>query len=372
MGPSMDATFTYDGDGKRVKSVIGNETTYFVGNYYEVTGSTVTKYYYAGASRIAMRKDGTLNYILSDHLGSTSLVTDASGAVVSELRYTAWGEVRYESGTTPTEYTYTGQYSNMVDFGLMFYNARWYDPCIIQWTQADTLIPNPYNVLDWNRFAYARYNPLKYTDPSGHIAENFDNDSNCEPYDNCYEVNPFTRDGSTLRGDEYRDWLVEATNWLVWTDGDSDLLEGLLGELKPFVMKDPNFKDDLIGTAIDPDFIYGFSAGIAGLFGIRGSVELPDKGFVGGPGSQDLRFGSYKSSTKWKNQMAKRGWTMEQIYEAVQVGESIPVRNAVNKGNSATLYYHPITGRAVVIDNITMEIIHIGGDNFNYSNWILR
>jgi hypothetical protein len=50
------ATFIYDGDGKRVKSVIttnlGTTTTYFVSNYYEVTGDgQVTKYYFAGAQR---------------------------------------------------------------------------------------------------------------------------------------------------------------------------------------------------------------------------------------------------------------------------------------------------------------------------------
>jgi hypothetical protein len=31
-----------------------------------------------------------------------------------------------------------------------------------------TLISNPNNPLDWNRYLYARANPLKYTDPSGH------------------------------------------------------------------------------------------------------------------------------------------------------------------------------------------------------------
>ncbi len=70
---------------------------------------------------------------LGDHLGSNSLTTDASGNVISELRYTAWGDVRYNSGVTPTDYTlrqaqgiaYTGQYSHTADFGLMFYNARW-------------------------------------------------------------------------------------------------------------------------------------------------------------------------------------------------------------------------------------------------------
>jgi hypothetical protein len=50
----------------------------------------------------------------------------------------------------------------------MFYNARWYDPYLNRFTQADSIIPNPSNVLDWNRYSYVRYNPLKYTDPSGH------------------------------------------------------------------------------------------------------------------------------------------------------------------------------------------------------------
>jgi RHS repeat-associated protein len=167
-GPSLSASFVYDGDGRRVVQTINGETTYFVGDYYEQTGSTITKYYYAGSSRVAMKVGSTVHYLLGDHLGSTSLTTDASGNVMSELRYSAWGGVRYSSGSTPTDYTYTGQYSNVTDFGLMFYNARWYDPCIIQFGQPDTLIPDYGNALDWNRYAYARYNPLSYADPSGH------------------------------------------------------------------------------------------------------------------------------------------------------------------------------------------------------------
>ncbi|MBC6940961.1 MAG: RHS repeat protein [Chloroflexi bacterium] len=48
--------FTYDGDGKRVMFVIGGETVRFVGGYYERKGSEITKYYMAGALRVAMRK----------------------------------------------------------------------------------------------------------------------------------------------------------------------------------------------------------------------------------------------------------------------------------------------------------------------------
>ena len=107
-------------------------TTYFVGAHYQVENGVVTKYYYAGSQRIAMRQNGTLSYLLGDHLGSTSLVTDANGNVVSQMYYKAWGEVRYASGNTPTKYQYTGQYSYESDFGLQFYNARWYDSYLNQ------------------------------------------------------------------------------------------------------------------------------------------------------------------------------------------------------------------------------------------------
>ncbi|MBE7435985.1 MAG: hypothetical protein HS100_18860 [Anaerolineales bacterium] len=40
-----------------------------------------------------------------------------------------------------TEYTFTGQYSYTADFGLMYYNARWYDPALGRFTQADSIVP---------------------------------------------------------------------------------------------------------------------------------------------------------------------------------------------------------------------------------------
>ncbi|MBE7435987.1 MAG: hypothetical protein HS100_18870 [Anaerolineales bacterium] len=62
-GVFSSAQFTYDGDGKRVKSVLttnlGATTTLFVGAHYEVTDGVVTKYYFAGTQRIAIHK-GTM------------------------------------------------------------------------------------------------------------------------------------------------------------------------------------------------------------------------------------------------------------------------------------------------------------------------
>ena len=64
--------------------------------------------------------------------------------------------------------------------------------------------------------------------------------------------------------------------------------------------------------------------------------------------------------------MQRRGWTPEQITEAIQGGERYSAQNLVNNGNPATRYVHPTTGRSVVLDNATNEVIHVGGDGFKY------
>jgi YD repeat-containing protein len=47
-GTNLIAQFTYNGDGQRVKSVINNETIYFVNGYFEQKGSEITKCFSLG------------------------------------------------------------------------------------------------------------------------------------------------------------------------------------------------------------------------------------------------------------------------------------------------------------------------------------
>jgi RHS repeat-associated protein len=177
-GCSPAQTLTYDGDGNRVKSVIGGTTTYFVGNYYEASGSAVTKYYYAGSQRVAMRTGSSVYYLLCDQLGSTTITTNAQGGLVSELRYDACplrsatgvlreGVVRYTSGTQKTKYQYTGQYAETT-LGLDFFQARYYDPAIGRFISADSIVPP--GVQGYDRYAYANNSPVVYSDPTGHAS----------------------------------------------------------------------------------------------------------------------------------------------------------------------------------------------------------
>lgn len=53
-------------------------------------------------------------------------------------------------------------------FGLMFYNARWMDPVLGRFIQADSIVPPGVQGLD--RYAYANNSPVMYIDPSGHTS----------------------------------------------------------------------------------------------------------------------------------------------------------------------------------------------------------
>ena len=164
----------------------GSITTYYASSSYvvEVDGETTTvkKTYMAGSISIAVRtivgESNTLNWVLGDHLGSSSVTTTDDGTWYSELRYSAFGETRYSSGITPTDYRYTGQLEQ-ADVNLYYYNARWYDPELGRFIQADTIVPEPGRSKSYDRYTYVNNNPVRYTDPSGH---RFDLDSGAGAY----------------------------------------------------------------------------------------------------------------------------------------------------------------------------------------------
>ena len=158
-------------NGNRAQATLGGVTTYYIGNHFEWRGSTstMTRYYYADGQRVAMRVGSNApSYLLGDHLGSTSVTATSTGAKYAEQRYYPWGGTRWpDNPLTPTARRYTGQIEDAA-IGLYFYNARYYDPALGRFLQADTIVPSPQNPQSFNRYAYTLNNPIKYTDPSGH------------------------------------------------------------------------------------------------------------------------------------------------------------------------------------------------------------
>jgi RHS repeat-associated protein len=180
----VTTSFAYNGDGTRVKRNVSNAgTTYYIGNYFEVwvpnSGTTTfNKYYYFGSQRVAARIASTLFYFQGDHLGSSSVaMTQAGTSFYSRQTYYPYGAPRTAEGSAlPTDYTFTGQ-KNDDSTGLMFYGARYYDATLGRFTQADTIIQNLLDPQALNRYGYARNNPVRYSDPTGHMF--------CEEGANC-------------------------------------------------------------------------------------------------------------------------------------------------------------------------------------------
>ena len=72
-----------------------------------------------------------------------------------------------QAGTFQVSRQFTGQVLD-AETGLYYYNARYYDPELGRFIQADTIIPDLSDPQSYNRYSYVRNNPLRYTDPTGH------------------------------------------------------------------------------------------------------------------------------------------------------------------------------------------------------------
>ncbi|EKD56074.1 MAG: hypothetical protein ACD_58C00304G0002 [uncultured bacterium] len=166
--------FTYDENGGRIKKASSGTTNIYLGPSFELekTSSTtkVTQNIFEGDNRIVSSNDGTDYWYHQNHLGSTDVMTDVTGQdAKTRVEYYPYGQTFKQTGdTTLTKYLYTGkELDNSTE--LYYYGARYYDPGLQRFTQADTIVPSPSDPQSFNRYAYAANNPIIYTDPSGHF-----------------------------------------------------------------------------------------------------------------------------------------------------------------------------------------------------------
>ena len=158
MSGPLNATFTYDAEGRRVIGVVSGTETIYLGDWYERTGGSDISYYHFNGRRVARRTSAGVSYLHADHLASTTRTrgTENSGPQY----YYPFGAVR-SSNVVTTPYRFTGQREEEV-LGLYYYGARWYDPELRRFIQPDTIVPQPGNPQALNRYSYCLNNPVKY------------------------------------------------------------------------------------------------------------------------------------------------------------------------------------------------------------------
>ena len=165
------ANYQYDGQGKRVKKIIGNQETYFV---YDAFGKLVAEY----TTNQTITQNGT-QYLTADALGSPRVVTSAIGGVASRHDYLPFGEevmagvggrtVAQGYGQTDNaRQKFTG-YERDDESGLDFAQHRYFSSKHGRFTSVDPLTPsvNIRNPQTFNRYSYGLNSPYKFTDSLG-------------------------------------------------------------------------------------------------------------------------------------------------------------------------------------------------------------
>jgi RHS repeat-associated protein len=71
---------------------------------------------------------------------------------------------------SPTERGYTGQRLDL-STDLMYYEARYYDPLLARFVQADTIVPEAGSSQGLNRYSYSSNRPTTIFDPTGHCPQ---------------------------------------------------------------------------------------------------------------------------------------------------------------------------------------------------------
>ena len=189
-------TYTYDIWNNMTKSVSGGKT---VENSYDGAGLRYGKKVNGGAMTISLYEyddvvleiNATTNaqvavnvygnqlisrngehFMYNGH-GDVTAIVDASSNVKASYYYDAFGVHTSATGSAGNPYRYAG-YMYDEETGLYYLKSRYYDPETARFLSEDTYRGRSGDPLSLNLYAYAKYNPLRYFDPTGHVVSDTD------------------------------------------------------------------------------------------------------------------------------------------------------------------------------------------------------
>ena len=110
-----------------------------------------------------MVQGGAISFLHRDHLATVKMVTNMAGTVTERTGYAAFGEPK---PATNLPKGFIGERPD-VETGLLYLNARYYDPALGRFISPDDWDPTLAGV-GTNRYAYAGNDPVNKADANGH------------------------------------------------------------------------------------------------------------------------------------------------------------------------------------------------------------
>jgi RHS repeat-associated protein len=178
-GGAGSGTYVYDDNSDRVqKTANGTTTVYIYSGDKDIAeydngaapSSPSREFIYAdggsGAQLLARITGTTINYYHQDNISTVRLMTDSNGNdILNEGTY-PFGESWYSNSLSNGEWEFTA-YQHDTESGLDYALARFYDSRMGSFCSADPVGGDPTDPQTWNRYAYARNNPVNFIDPNG-------------------------------------------------------------------------------------------------------------------------------------------------------------------------------------------------------------
>jgi RHS repeat-associated protein len=351
MGTSQ---YLYDGNGNRVRKVVGGVATRFeygvggelIAERNETNGAVTKEYFYKGGQLLAATKTGNsgeYEYATSDHLGSPRAWTDGSGNLLAGGRhdYLPFGEELFAGYGTRTDgqgYATGAQqdgqrkqfagYERDAETGQDFAQARYYASAQRRFGSVDPfepafelgrsgLIALTSSPQSWNKYSYAYNNPLRFVDRDGRLPT----------------VVFGALIGAAVGGGFELGMQLLAGNGLNWTKiGASTLAGGVSG-----LIAGATGGVSLFGTQVIPKVTSGLArAGIGvGAEVVEGFIERGLDGddatdtFDGTSIALDVGFGGAGAVG---GDMFANGWMKQQIQKA----EALHKRGTINANSGRT------------------------------------
>ncbi len=175
-------TNSYDADGRRVQQTIGTQVTNYLWDQLspygdvvletDAAGATLASYSLGAGELLSQTRASTTSYYLHDGQGSVRQLANAAGSVTDSYTYSAFGQTLSHTGSSINPYQYTGQQFDS-STGLYDLRARYYDPSVGRFLSQDTFPIDFNNPIELNRYGYTANNPINFTDPSGHGADEY-------------------------------------------------------------------------------------------------------------------------------------------------------------------------------------------------------
>jgi RHS repeat-associated protein len=178
------ARYLYGADGTLVKKWVRkgdtptlDESTVSIGDHTEYhrwakagSGENQQLHVLDGATRVAVVRTGPahpddagppIRWELGDHIGSTSLTVDGTGAWMNREEYLPYGETSF-GGFSRKRFRFTGHELD-TELGAYRIGNRYLVPGLARWSSCDPAGP----VDGPNLYAYVRNNPMRHVDPTG-------------------------------------------------------------------------------------------------------------------------------------------------------------------------------------------------------------